>query len=79
MTKKLHWSQKKQVSHEQKSYQAAKLSADDVRRIRNKLLNGQSPKSIAQFFQVSVSCVYAIKNGKTWDWVPSGPDKPHYK
>jgi hypothetical protein len=44
----------------------AKLTAADVRAIRQRVAGGEEIKAIAARFDVSVWTIYLIRNGKTW-------------
>jgi hypothetical protein len=51
----------------------AKLTEDDVRRIRLLLLDGRSTRSIARDFGVSGSAIWAISAGKSWAHIGHAP------
>lgn len=46
-----------------------KLSILDVRLIRDRLRNGESPRAIARDFCVDNAAIYHIKNGTTFKWL----------
>lgn len=64
LDKEMHGTGNKGVKHAM-----AKLSEDDVRRIRSRCENGESAESIASDFPVTRHCVWRIHHRKTWGWL----------
>lgn len=48
---------------------AAKLTEEDVARIRDLLASGATPKEVAQQFNIHRNNVYSIRDGRTWKQV----------
>jgi hypothetical protein len=55
--------------HKGENNPVSKLTADNVRTIRQLLRNGNTPKEIAPLYSVSVSAIAAIKSGSNWSWL----------
>lgn len=49
--------------------QRRKLSEDDVRRIRNRIAQGEYRRTIAPDFGVNKGCIDKIAEGCTWAWL----------
>lgn len=47
----------------------AKLKAEQVSEIKQRLKAGESMTSLASEFQVTVPTIYDIANGRTWGWL----------
>jgi hypothetical protein len=48
---------------------AGKLTVDDVRAIKSRLLKGETGASIGRRYGVTKEMIYGIKRGKSWAWV----------
>lgn len=48
---------------------AAKLTANDVRAIRLRLVEGHSVSAVAKVFRVTTGHIYGIRSGRTWAWL----------
>lgn len=55
----------------------AKLTEDDVRKIKLLLKNGAKQREIAKMFNIDVTTVSNINTGKRWGYVDSGHDVDH--
>lgn len=51
------------------SHPRSKLSENDVREIKNMIKNGKSQKCIAENYNVTISTIHSIKNGKRWNHI----------
>lgn len=47
----------------------SKLTENDVLHIRNMMIKGQSPASIARLYNVSSTAIYYIRTGQNWSWL----------
>ena len=54
---------------EGKKYDTMKLSVEDVVEIKNKLMNGENRKAIADAYHISASNINAIRSNRSWKFV----------
>lgn len=65
------------VSRERQARGHRDFNADDVRKVREMLGRGESPRTVAAAVGMSISNVRHIKSGRCWAWLPNAVDRAH--